>query len=43
MSSEELPEVFDPSQYKGTDFVPIPPGWYSAQIVEAMSQRGVEQ
>ena len=35
MSSEELPEVFDPSQYEGTDFVPIPPGWQSAQIVEA--------
>ena len=35
MSSEELPEVFDPSQYEGTEFVPIPPGWQSAQIVEA--------
>jgi uncharacterized protein DUF669 len=37
MSNEfELPEVFDPSQYEGTaDFVPIPPGWQSAQIVEA--------
>src|SRR5262249_46211848 len=32
----ELPEVFDPSQYTGTeDLVPISPGWYSAQIVEA--------
>jgi hypothetical protein len=32
----ELPEVFDPSQYEGTtDLVPIPPGWQSAQIVEA--------
>ena len=36
MSDFELPEVFDPSQYEGTaDFVPIPPGWQSAQIVEA--------
>src|SRR5262249_20503002 len=35
MSSEELPEVFDPSQCEGTEFVPIPPGWQSAQIVEA--------
>ena len=37
MSNEfELPEVFDPSQYVGTtDLVPIPPGWQSAQIVEA--------
>src|SRR5215510_3123755 len=32
----ELPEIFDPSQYEGTeDFVPIPKGWYSAQIIEA--------
>ena len=32
----ELPEIFDPSQYAGTtDLVPIPPGWQSAQIVEA--------
>jgi uncharacterized protein DUF669 len=36
MSDFELPEVFDPSQYEGTtDLVPIPPGWQSAQIVEA--------
>jgi hypothetical protein len=35
MSSEELPEVFDPSHYEGTEFLPIPPGWQSAQIVEA--------
>jgi hypothetical protein len=31
---DELPEIFDPSTHKGTDFEPFPPGWYSAQIIE---------
>jgi hypothetical protein len=31
---DELPETFDPSTHEGTDLKPIPPGWYSAQIVE---------
>ena len=34
----ELPETFDPGATKAPDFVPIPIGWYQAQIVEALSQ-----
>lgn len=33
MSSDELPETFDPGAYKGTDCVL--PGWYPAHIIEA--------
>ena len=33
MSSDDLPETFDPGAYKGTDCVL--PGWYPAHIIEA--------
>jgi len=33
---DELPEMFDPTTHEGTrDLVPIPIGWYLAQIVES--------
>jgi len=31
---DQLPEMFDPGAQEGTNFAPIPTGWYPAHIVE---------
>ena len=33
--SSQFSEMFDPSQYQGTTYDPLPIGIYSAQIIEA--------